>query len=272
VCEQEVPGAVPLVLVTLRAHGDVVSIELDDRATQKRVSRDLHVDTIPQSGRALATAIAIDELLRASWAELALMTRTPPAPPPKAPPPPRPKALPPPLEPRASRPRKLGVSLGLGFTHAREAWNAFSTSLRASFWPWPWAWVELGASLQRALQVDSALGSISGRAAAGDVTLGLCPVHAERFFGCGGMRGGLDFLSYNAHAQAGVQAATGSGLAVRLEAVGMLGFYLSRHLFLMGQVAVGYPLKSVVAADAHGPVTGANAALWSGALGIGVAR
>jgi hypothetical protein len=271
VCDQEQSQTRALALVTLRSHADAVSIELDDRTTQKRVSRDLRVDTIPQSGRALATAIAIDELLRASWAELAL-ARTPPPPEPVAPPPPQAAPPAPPPKPAPQAPRKLGVSLSLGFAHARESWNAFATSLRASFWPWPWAWVELGASLQRALEVDTSLGSVSGRAAGGDVTLGLCPLHSERLFGCGGVRTALDFLSYRAHAEAGAEAEAGSGVGVRVEGVGMLGLYLSRHVFLLGQVAMGYPVQSVAAADAHGPVLGANGAIVSGALGLGVAR
>jgi hypothetical protein len=272
VCEQEQPRGAPLALVTLRSEGDLVSIEVDDRTTQKRVSRDLHVDTIPQSGRALATAIAIDELLRASWAELALFARTPPAPAPVAPPPPPPQKPAAPPKPTAPAARKLGLSVSLGFAHARESWDAFSTNLRASFWPWPWAWVELGASLQGALDVESSLGRISGRAAGADVTLGLCPARTKRFFGCGGIRSGVDFVAYQAHAGAGASADAGSGTAVRMEGVGMLGLYFSRHWFVMTQLALGYPLQSVVAADAHGPVMGASSVLVSGALGVGVAR
>ena len=49
----------PLALVTLRQAEAVLSIELDDRMTQKRVQRDLSLLKVPETGRALAAAIAV---------------------------------------------------------------------------------------------------------------------------------------------------------------------------------------------------------------------
>ena len=48
------------------------SVDVTDSVTQKRVGRDLVLDKLPADGRALALAVAAEELLRASWAELAL--------------------------------------------------------------------------------------------------------------------------------------------------------------------------------------------------------
>ena len=51
-----------------------VDIEVRDAVTHKRVRRDVDLSRIPDDGRAAAIAIESDELLRASWAEVALDT------------------------------------------------------------------------------------------------------------------------------------------------------------------------------------------------------
>lgn len=52
----------------------LVSIEVRDAVTHKRVTRELDLAPIPADGRELAVAIETDELLRASWAEVAFDT------------------------------------------------------------------------------------------------------------------------------------------------------------------------------------------------------
>jgi hypothetical protein len=49
-----------------------VSVEIRDAVTEKRVSRDVDLARVPPDGRAFAIAIAVDELVWASWAEIAL--------------------------------------------------------------------------------------------------------------------------------------------------------------------------------------------------------
>jgi hypothetical protein len=49
-----------------------VTVVLRDAITAKQVSRDLDLSTIPRDARPLTVALAIDELLRASWIELSL--------------------------------------------------------------------------------------------------------------------------------------------------------------------------------------------------------
>jgi hypothetical protein len=82
------PDRAPLAAITLRLseRADLaVTIELHDAVTKKRVGREVSLQAIPQDGRPLATAIAADELLRASWAEVALDRQQKPR---AAPPPP----------------------------------------------------------------------------------------------------------------------------------------------------------------------------------------
>jgi len=57
----------------------LVSVEVQDELTNKRVLRDLRLATIAPDARALALAQAADELLRASWVELRLQDAPEPA-------------------------------------------------------------------------------------------------------------------------------------------------------------------------------------------------
>jgi hypothetical protein len=63
-------------------------VRIDDLLTNKQVSRHIELGTVPFDSRALTIAVGIDELLAASWAELALR-RPEPTPTPEAPPSPR---------------------------------------------------------------------------------------------------------------------------------------------------------------------------------------
>jgi hypothetical protein len=59
----------------LEAPRVVVTVEIKDSVTQKRVSRDIDLSSVPSDGRGFAIAIATDELVWASWVEVALVPR-----------------------------------------------------------------------------------------------------------------------------------------------------------------------------------------------------
>ncbi len=85
-CETPDAGAPPpiaIVSMSLAADTATVRVEVHDRVTAKIVSRDVSLAGVPDDTRALTVALAGDELLRASWAELALQS----SPTPKEPPP-----------------------------------------------------------------------------------------------------------------------------------------------------------------------------------------
>jgi hypothetical protein len=72
-----------LTRVVLRLQGSTLQISVDDRLTNKQLERELELAALPLDTWALAVASSVDELLRASWIELAL----PDAPRPSTPPP-----------------------------------------------------------------------------------------------------------------------------------------------------------------------------------------
>ena len=65
--------------VSSASSGAAIAVEVRDRLTEKRIVRDVDLTAVPADGRALTLAAAADELLRATWAELALATAPPPA-------------------------------------------------------------------------------------------------------------------------------------------------------------------------------------------------
>lgn len=85
VCQAPLPeGASVAAHLRLRAvEPHAVTMDVDDGVTAKRLSRRVDLASFPQDSRPLATAVAADELLRASWIELALADApAPPKPPP----------------------------------------------------------------------------------------------------------------------------------------------------------------------------------------------
>lgn len=74
-CDSSSGERPPSAVVTLtgQAGSDVnLSVEVSDTVTHKRVGRDVDLGSVPSDGRAFALALAIDELVWATWAELAL--------------------------------------------------------------------------------------------------------------------------------------------------------------------------------------------------------
>lgn len=107
------PGQTPLAAVRLARRagaGVVVVVEVHDLKTEKRVTRHVDLHNVPPDGRSFAVALATDELVGASWAELGLKRDAPVAPE---------KSTPPPVsvgvedEPPAAPPPSGSVRLGV---------------------------------------------------------------------------------------------------------------------------------------------------------------
>jgi hypothetical protein len=80
----EVPSALlpPVAVVEIVAddpNSVLISIQVRDKVTAKQVGRDTDLGALPADGRPLAVAAAADELLRVTWAELALRSAHLPA-------------------------------------------------------------------------------------------------------------------------------------------------------------------------------------------------
>jgi len=237
-----------------------VSIDVSDSVTQKRIGRDVDLAHVPADGRAFALAVAAEELLRASWAELALdrdkasTQARPPEPPPRKPPPPRP--LPPP--PPASEPSYDALGVAFGFEHYGGGQTHFGADL---FWLHPVfesLFVRLGAGARRALSVDAPHGTVSAAAAGAElalypVLLSLGAVRLDALVALRGLR-----VWYGAKPAVGAISQRGvdyalygrAGLALSIGRVGSV-----RSISTLG---AGGPFRSFSAADAGEVVTGVS--------------
>ena len=146
----------------------VFSIDVSDSVTEKRIGRDIDLRHVPSDGRAFALAVAADELLRASWAELALAKERSPSPKPpeqKPAPPPPPPLKPAPVEPvPMTEPSFTALGLGVGFESYAGGQKHFGID---AFWLQPltgWLRFGLTAGVRRGLAVDAPSGSIESRA------------------------------------------------------------------------------------------------------------
>jgi hypothetical protein len=266
------PGSTPREaagVVVLSASDSTVVIELDDHVTHKRVGRDLTLAGLPANGRALAIAIAIDELLRASWAELDLnregtpeqeseredrtpyrTTRT--------------------INARGKPTTPMRVSVGgeLGFQHAAERFDAFSLSARGSMHPWQRGWFALSLGGLTTLPVSSSLGDVLASGVRAALTAGVCSKGQQRTFGCTGVRGELDYLALRGMAFETARGRVRHALVVHAAAVGMLGVTLQDSRTLFGELSIGGVVLGAEATDGTRVVVGATGLVFALHVGL----
>jgi hypothetical protein len=241
----------PLALLELEAVARdriAVNIEVHDALTEKRVVRDADLHAVSADARALAIAAAADELLRASWAELALSD---------APEPPRP---PPPEVQRALQtslqPARIGsLDHRLGLQAALESYTGGLTFVGGDLvfdaWPNGMLGAELSFGLRQGLRRHAPDGTLESRALTGalDVRFALLPPAARFTLG---VKLGVAVSSIGVH---GVDlepdALSNRGDAwdvharVRLSAA----YALWPAFALRADAGVGAPLHSVEATD-----------------------
>jgi hypothetical protein len=267
-----VPKSVSLVKLEL-LEGSRVRIEVDDSLTDKTVARDIRLEDPKDSASALIIAVAIDELLRATWAELSIK-EAPPKEPERAP-------LEPP-EPQASRPPTKSDPAGFP-VHRVAVEGALDAFVEGS--AFFGANIVYGSSFFGRLEWDafagprvvraknaSQLGQVRADAVAFGAEVGL-PVIATSDFYFGPELGlGLMHAWFRGQAESNAERpATGSefqgwsftaraGMGARLHFGGA---------FLGAATRVGYPLLALEVRDDSGVVGGMTGLEWSSGLSLG---
>jgi len=266
VCDASRAGT-PIAKIELSPAEGAVSIRLQihDALTAKEVARSVSTENIPPDGRALAIAVATSELLRASWAELALREAPPPAQP-------VPKAVTKIIErafraggaPAPNKPSPRIVSLGVAF-----ATEAFTTGF-----------VRLGADVRAGVDIGSRfnVGARVGfrRALAAQVQDGTVEADALVFGAEGSLtllprdrtfnldvifRADVAEISFHATPAPGVAATSATLTSVELSS-GVRGrVALSPSLGLALEVGGGGSVVGAVAKDGDTTVAGTNGAL-----------
>lgn len=249
-----------------------ISIDVDDHTTGKRVGRDLRLARIPAGGKALAIAIATDELLRASWAELILRRDEPEAEAEAASDAPRAGGVPDSARSswRVTR-SKVRFELGalLGYSYTGSAWDAGSLELRAEAWPLGWGWLSLGVGGVLPRTVDVALGEAAARGMLASLTLGAC-AGAGKLTGCAGARSALYLVQFRGRAARGADGLEDHASALVLSALVQLRLALTTRLSALLELGVGGAAASALATDGARSLLGIDGFVLSSGLGLGV--
>jgi hypothetical protein len=294
VCQQRVvEGELAAEIWLSVAEPSLVSIQIDDLVTGKRVWRDVPQTKIPAGGKALAIAIAADELLRASWAELDLPRRdaraeaglpagTPAAAESDAASASRledaerrtinARASPQTIKPGRPRlPTRFLLALLPSYARSSSSWNAFGLDLRAQVVPGGRAWLEAGVGGFGALDADTALGSVGARGFSGALSAGACTPEQGRLLLCGGARGNVSWVQFRGDASPSgdAQGRKDALPALILAGVGQLGLRLSRRWLALVELSLGAAALGAQAKQGSSTLMALDGFVFSSALGVG---
>ncbi|HVY28698.1 MAG TPA: hypothetical protein VHB79_19210 [Polyangiaceae bacterium] len=250
----------PLARVSITQEGEQARFSLDvtDSVTQKRVGRDLSLDKLPADGRALALAVAAEELLRASWAELALrgVHRPDTAPPPEV------RAVVERAAPAPTPRRFTAIGPRLAFEHFTGGQTHYGGDVFLALPFGARAGVMGAVGARRALSEQAPHGSIGARAFSGELGLSLSLLRPSAFELGAFVSARVLWLRYEASATGGVaagaDASSASGTAVVSRGGLVLAFGRRGVVRSYSTLGVGLPLRAFSASDSGTTVTGAS--------------
>ena len=251
-------------------------IDVHAQLTERRVSREISLSHIPEAGMALAVAVAIDELLRASWTQFSLAREMLSPPLRSSEPTPQPRDSvahteapatsagdPPPAPQPSGRGRnnqddhiqRPGLGLLAGYQASPDNWSAWTLAVSLGLRPAGWGWVDGQLAGLQMRPVSSALGKITARGLGGALALGACTRSASPVSLCGGVRGELWWLQLSGRADAAAAGHRRAGLAAILSATALAQARLSDHFHAIGAFALGGAIRGIEArADSSSPV------------------
>jgi hypothetical protein len=246
-CADGGPAAAIAVVSVARGEG-APTVEIVDVLTLKRVSRTVDLRSIPPDGRDLALAAAADELLRASWAELALVSA--PSPPVPVPAPVQEvvaKAL---RTPEPWRPRvgEIGVVFaGEAFTGGQIEVGA---DARAQWFVTPHFAATLRVGLRSGVPTESPEGRVRASVLlAGIGALYRVVVAPHVDLGAFVRADALD-VTYSADTTVQATASSGSAVTVLVGAGGVAGWSVLPAFRLNLEVGAAAPIRPVQATEA----------------------
>jgi hypothetical protein len=232
-----------------------VLLEIRDAVTEKRVLRDVDLSRVPADGRAFAVAIAVDELVWASWAEIALAKRDRTEPPTRAPP----EVV---RGVERALPEREQPSWRVGAHTALERFAGGQTQLGAdvgaSFRLSELLGLGLSAGLRQGRAVPAENGRVISSAAGFESVLSLTILRAVPFELAlfAGPRAAL--VRFTGRPVPEARGGELTGLVVYLRGGAAFGVRLLGPLFFDVAGGVGAPLRALEATDAGEVVTGAS--------------
>jgi hypothetical protein len=265
------PPLATVAIASVNEKSVAVSVEVRDAVTEKRVSRDIDLTRVPPDGRAFAVAIAVDELVWASWAEIALArtrARRSGAAPSKPPPPEVAAGVEHELPPANGRAAELVLRF------AAERYFGGQTQLGADLGTLlPLAGrlaLDLGAGLRQGLAVSAPDGRVLASALGVGAALRFSVVHTAAADLGPSLGARLTVTRLRGAAHTSAREAELSGLTAYARLGMWSSLRLGGALHLDAALGAGAPLRALEATDAGRDVTGVSGLELFGGLGVAV--
>ncbi len=227
-----------------------VTVEIRDAVTDKRVTRDVELEHIPPDGRALTVALAADELVWASWAELALQDNQ------------RRAQAPAPvvheLERRLMAPvnKNHRLGLGLGAEHYTGRLTLVGADVLYKLHVTPRFVIGFAPGLRQGFDIETLDGIVHSTAIGLGMNLEIVVLHSRGIDLTWGLGSRVSWLRFEATANEHAVAASFSGLAL-FARTGVQAQVLTLEPFWLGlSSGVGVPVRAIEATDAGSAVVG----------------
>lgn len=245
-----------------------ITVRAFDQLTEKEVARAIDLSSLPRDAWALSLAVATDEILRASWAELAFESKRPsPREVPEAVRRSVQDAMAPALRPTQQEPR-LGVGAAFAGEHYGAGHTQFGADARLSAEIVARFSVRLAVGLRGGSRVESSNGSVGSSA----LVIGGGPAYdllrVSSWFGLTALAR-FDATRLELRGDASPSARGDVGTATAFYATAGLAPWLAPDpaLHVGAEFTAGAPLRGAVATDDGRRVTGIDgvglgAALW----------
>jgi len=265
------PPLATVAIASVTEKSVAVSVEVRDAVTEKRVSRDIDLTRVPPDGRAFAVAIAVDELVWASWAEIALAktkSRRAAAAPSKPPPPEVTAGV------EHELPQASGGASELVLRFAAERYFGGQTQLGGELGTLlplgERATLDLSAGLRQGLSVSAPDGRVLASAIGIGAGLRWALVHTAAAEVGPSLGARVTVTRFRGAASPSASDAQVSGLTAYARLGAWSSLRLGGALHLDAALGAGVPLRALEATDAGRDVTGVSGLELFGELGLGV--
>ncbi|HEY2368593.1 MAG TPA: hypothetical protein VGH87_19485 [Polyangiaceae bacterium] len=272
VCNTPAEGAPPpLGVVAVRTSSEAAFVEVDvrDDLTAKSLKREVALADVPSDVRALTVAVAADELLRASWAELAVKSAFSAKQQEKVPAEVRDVVR----DTMVDVPKRDEPRIAFGAGAVLDAFTGGSTLLGADVladaWIVPRLRIVARFGLRSGLSARGADGDVSTSAISFKLGAALTLTPPQLRAGLDlALRAGAMRVAFVATPSTGASARSLADTAVLADAA-LLGWVkLAPNLRALADAAFSVPLRSVVATDGADVVTGVSGVGVSATLGL----
>ena len=242
------------------------SIVVNDGVTEKRVRRELDLRDVPEDGRSLAIAVALDELLRASWAELLLVDHRPVVIPPVVT---AAIARPPPL-PSDPVQRRWEVGGAFAAEHFGAGQDQLGMDAIGAFFPLPRLGLQARAGARAGLTATTPSGELRSSVVVGALGLRFALTPASSRLGADLIAEAAIYrISYEAIATtAGAHGRDASALAAFALAGSRVFYALTPTFRTTLQAGIGAPIHEARVRDDMVRVSGLAGLLLAGQVGL----